>query len=131
MVQGYLPHRWPRWWNPDHIRFDHGPFGPFEQSMARTKSGDILVVPTPGHTPHHVSVVVIGSPSLFIAGDTSYTQQLLMAGKIDGVSPNEDVARNTLAKIITLAKQRPLVYLPSHDPLSAERLLNGYVIVAD
>jgi len=129
MVQGYLPHRWPKWWNPDFIRFDHGAFGPFEQSMALTRSGDILVVPTPGHTPHHVSVVVIGTPSLFIAGDTSYSQQLLLAGKVDGVSPNEDVARNTLSRIVTLAKQRPLVYLPSHDPLSAERLANRSVVV--
>jgi len=128
-VQGYLPHRWPRWWNPNFIHFDQGAFGPFEKSMSLTKSGDVVVIPTPGHTPHHVSVVVCGSPSLFIAGDTSYSEELLMAGKVDGVSPNEDVARNTLSKIIALAKERPLVYLPSHDPLSAERLLNRSVLV--
>ena len=96
--------------------------------MSLTKAGDVLVVPTPGHTPHHISVVVCGSPSLFIAGDTSYSQQLLIAGKVDGVSPNENDARATLAKIAALAKERPLVYLPSHDPQSEERLRNRSVL---
>jgi len=130
-IQGYLPHRWPRWWEPSFIRFDGGAFGPFGQSMSLTKSGDVLIVPTPGHTPHHVSVVVRGSPTLFIAGDTSYNQELLLAGKSDGVSPSEDVAKTTLAKIAALARERPLVYLPSHDPQSEERLVNRSVLAIE
>jgi N-acyl homoserine lactone hydrolase len=127
-IQGYLPHRWPRWWQPNFIRFDHGAFGPFESSMSLTKEGDVLILPTPGHTPHHVSVVVCGSPALFLAGDTSYDQQLLIAGKVDGVSPNEKVARETLSRIIALSKERPMVYLPSHDPEGQSRLLNQSVL---
>jgi N-acyl homoserine lactone hydrolase len=123
-IQGYLPHRWPKWWQPSFIRFDDAAFGPFANSMSLTKQGDVLIIPTPGHTPHHVSVVVCGSPSLFIAGDASYNQQLLIAGKVDGVSPNEDVARQTLSRIIALSRERPIVYLPSHDPESENRLLN-------
>jgi glyoxylase-like metal-dependent hydrolase (beta-lactamase superfamily II) len=72
--------------------------------------------------------VVCGSPSFFLAGDTSYNQQLLLEGKVDGVSPDEDVSRGTLRKIVALAKERPLVYLPSHDPESEERLVRGMVI---
>ena len=108
-ILGYLPNRWPRWWQPSFIRFDGAAFGPFENSMSLTKQGDVLIIPTPGHTPHHVSVVVCGSPSLFLAGDTSYNQQLLIAGKVDGVSPDEDVARQTLSRIMALSKQRPIV----------------------
>ncbi|MGA2420632.1 MAG: MBL fold metallo-hydrolase [Candidatus Acidiferrum sp.] len=93
--------------------------------MALTSQGDVLVVPTPGHTPDHVSVVVCGSPSYFLAGDTSYNQKLLLAGKVDGVSPDEEVSRGTMKKIVALAKERPLVYLRSHDPEGAERLRNG------
>jgi len=127
-IQGYLPQRWPRWWEPSFIRFDHGPFGPFEKSMSLTKKGDVLIIPTPGHTPHHVSLVVRGSPSLFIAGDTSYNQQLLIEGKVDGVSPIEAVARQTLAQISALSKETPIVYLPSHDPESQSRLLNCSIL---
>jgi len=130
-IQGYLPHRWPRWWEPNFIRFDHGPLGPFDSSMSLTRSGDVLIVPTPGHTPHHVSVVVRGSPSLFIAGDTSYNQQMLLDGKVDGVSPSVGIARATHAKITALAKEQPLVYLPSHDPESPERLTNRSVLTVE
>ena len=90
--------------------------------MPLTSRGDVFVVPTPGHTPGHVSVVVEGEVSVFIAGDTSYTEDLLRAGVVDGVSPDENAARKTMARIRELAAERPLVYLPSHDPAAAERL---------
>ncbi|MGB6157930.1 MAG: N-acyl homoserine lactonase family protein [Acidobacteriaceae bacterium] len=127
-IQGYLPNRWPKFWEPEFIRFEDRPEGPFQQSMPLTTRGDMLIVPTPGHTPHHVSVLVCGSPSYFLAGDTSYNQGLLLAGKVDGVSPDEAVSRGTMAKIVALAQERPLVYLPSHDPESEERLLHQSVI---
>jgi glyoxylase-like metal-dependent hydrolase (beta-lactamase superfamily II) len=123
-VQGYLPHRWPKWWQPEFIRFEKHPFGPFEEAMPLTRRGDVVVVPTPGHTPHHVSVVVRGEPSYFLAGDTSYTQSLLVAGKVDGVSPDPQVTRRTNGRILALAREQPLVYLPSHDPESSSRLAN-------
>jgi N-acyl homoserine lactone hydrolase len=121
-VQGYLPHRWPKWWQPEFIRFDDRPVVPFRQSMSLTQSGDVLIVPTPGHTPNHVSLLVSGSPSYFLAGDTSYTERLLLEGKVDGVSPDIQIARRTLNQIVALAEERPLVYLPSHDPDSQSRL---------
>jgi N-acyl homoserine lactone hydrolase len=121
-VQGYLPHQWPKWWQPDLVRFDDRSVGPFRQSMSLTSKGDVLIVPTPGHTPHHISVVVCGSPSFFLAGDTSYTERLLLEGKVDGVSPDLAVARRTLSQIVAFAEEQPVVYLPSHDPESAVRL---------
>jgi N-acyl homoserine lactone hydrolase len=124
-VQGYLPNRWPKWWEPSAIRFEDKAFGPFAQSMPLTSDGDVLIVPTPGHTPGHVSVVVRGAISYFLAGDTSYSQGLLLADKVDGVSPDVGVARATLGRIRELARQRALVYLPSHDPEGAERLASG------
>jgi glyoxylase-like metal-dependent hydrolase (beta-lactamase superfamily II) len=127
-VQGYLPHRWPKWWQPEFIRFDRRSLGPFAEAMALTARGDVLIVPTPGHTPHHVSVLVCGDPSFLLAGDTSYNQRLLLTGKVDGVSPDPRVTRRTLARILALAKERPLVYLPSHDPDSAARLAECAVL---
>jgi hypothetical protein len=58
----------------------------------------------------------------FLAGDTSYTEQLLLDQQPDGVSPNAQVTRGTLHQILHLAHAQPLVYLPTHDPESAERL---------
>jgi N-acyl homoserine lactone hydrolase len=121
-IQGYLPHRWPKWWEPEMIQFAAQAVGPFAESVALTRRGDVRIVPTPGHTPHHVSVFVEGEPSYFLAGDTSYNQELLLAGKIDGVSPDVEVSRKTHEKIKALAAERAMVYLPSHD-LDAEKRL--------
>lgn len=130
-IQGYLPSRWPKWWRPDFIRFENRPLGPFARSMPITRRGDVIILPTPGHTPHHVSVFVSGSPSLLLAGDTSYNQDLLLRGIVDGVSPNESVSRQTLSNIATLAREHPLVYLPSHDPDAANRLTLGSTLKSE
>jgi glyoxylase-like metal-dependent hydrolase (beta-lactamase superfamily II) len=121
-LNGYLPHRWPKWWQPEALQFRENAVGPFLQSADVTGAGEILAIPTPGHTLGHISVLVLGSPSVFLAGDTSYTQDLLLSGNVDGVSPNEEISRNTLSMIRALALERPLVYLPSHDPQGPARL---------
>jgi glyoxylase-like metal-dependent hydrolase (beta-lactamase superfamily II) len=64
----------------------------------------------------------------FLAGDTSYTQRLMLAGHVDGVSIDETVARATLGAIRHLAMDRPTVYLPTHDPESAARLANRSLV---
>jgi N-acyl homoserine lactone hydrolase len=69
--------------------------------------------------------------SCFIAGDTSYTERILLQGKVDGVSPDIRIAQRTLSRIMALALQQPLVYLPSHDPDSLLRLQQESVIKSD
>ena len=64
-LQGYLPTRWPQWWAPEPLRFDRLSFGPFRERMSLTRSGDVFVIPTAGHTPGHVSVIVQGAPAIF------------------------------------------------------------------
>jgi N-acyl homoserine lactone hydrolase len=128
-VRGYLSHRWPSWFNPSPIRFDSGAFGPFERSSHVTGEGDVVIVPTPGHTPAHVSVVAESEGrSYFLAGDTSYTEQLLLERHVDGVSPNEETAKQTMNNILRYAQNRPTVYLPTHDPDSQRRLENELVL---
>ncbi|MGA2050182.1 MAG: N-acyl homoserine lactonase family protein [Terracidiphilus sp.] len=127
-LNGYLPHRWPKWWQPNGLEFVDRKVGPFAQSAAIGPNEEILVIPTPGHTPAHVSVLVQDSPSVFLAGDTSYTQGLLLEGKVDGVSPEEAVSRATLGRIRDLGDDRPLIYLPSHDPESEARLAGGVTL---
>lgn len=127
-LNGYLPHRWPKWWQPEELKFVDRAVGPFSQSAAISSDEEILVLPTSGHTPAHVSVLVQGSPSVLLAGDTSYTQGLLLEGKVDGVSPDEEVSRATLGRIRDLGRERALVYLPSHDLESEARLEGGLTL---
>ncbi len=128
--RGYLPHRWPGWFDPKIIPFISDSVGPFDQSYPVTEKGDVIVVPTAGHTPNHVSVIFKGAElDYFLAGDTSYTQQLLLDEKIDGVSPNENVSMRTIRNIIEYAKEYPTVYLPSHDLESKKRLKNEILLI--
>jgi len=128
-LRGYLPHRWPSWFKPIPINFQPTPIASFKSSFPVTRDGGIVIVPTPGHTAGHVSVVVMdGDLSYFLAGDTSYTQQALVEQKIDGVSFAAAEAVQTLEKILRYARSRPTVYLPSHDPDSQERLARGIAV---
>jgi N-acyl homoserine lactone hydrolase len=122
-ARGFLPHRWPEGFAPRLFELDPEPFSPFPQSLRVTEAGDVRIVATHGHTRGHVSVVLEEGPrSVFFAGDTSYTEALMVDQAIDGVAPDERAARETLHRIRELARERPLVYLPSHDSEAAARL---------
>jgi N-acyl homoserine lactone hydrolase len=120
---GYLPNRWPKWFDPEPVAWQPSPYGPFTHSARLTVAGDVVAVPTPGHTPSHCSVIVRdGEAQIMLAGDTSYLEATMLSGTVDGISPNESVAKATLARIRQLCADRPTIYLPTHDPKSAERL---------
>ncbi len=94
-----------------------------------THAGDVVVVPTPGHTPGHVSVLVKSEDvTYFLAGDTSYTERLFLDQRPDGVSPKVEVTLGTLEQICRFATIQPLVYLPTHDPESVERLQERRIV---
>ena len=122
-IQGYLPKRWPKWFDPEPIAWQASRFGPFARSARISEAGDVIAVPTPGHTPSHISVIVRdGDEQIMLAGDTSYLESTMLSGTVDGISPDEAVARATLADIRELCALRPTTYLPTHDPKSADRL---------
>jgi N-acyl homoserine lactone hydrolase len=122
-VAGYLPHRWPSWFAPRLVDLSPQPSGPFPRSLALTAEGDVRLVGTEGHSAGHMSVIISEEGrSLFIAGDTSYTEGLMLEQAVDGVSPRERIAQRTLGRVLRYAEEVPTVYLPSHDPGSAARL---------
>jgi N-acyl homoserine lactone hydrolase len=130
-LRGYLPNRWPSWFDPVPLDLAAEPFGPFGFTRPLTDSGDVVAVATPGHTAHHISVVVRDDDALFfIAGDTSYNEALMLAGKVDGVSADDAIAGATLQAIGRLSRERPTVYLPTHDPESAMRLASRRAVTA-
>jgi glyoxylase-like metal-dependent hydrolase (beta-lactamase superfamily II) len=128
-VDGYLSHRYPKWFSPQPIEFDSGAFGSFDKSWNVNAKGDVKVVPTYGHTPAHVSVVVkMEDVYYFLAGDTSYSEGNLLGKVADGVSPDPHQAVNTMQNILDFAEQFPTVYLPTHDPNSELRLKNKTIL---
>ena len=128
-IRGYLPNRWPNWLDPEVLGMGDGRFGSFEASERLTADGSVRVVATPGHTANHVSVIVDdGDAAIFLAGDTSYTEAAMVAGKIDGISPNAAVTAQTLANIRKFASERPVIYLPTHDPEAGRRLEQRQIV---
>jgi glyoxylase-like metal-dependent hydrolase (beta-lactamase superfamily II) len=122
-VLGYLPKRWPKWFAPEPLAWQPAAYGPFASSARISAAGDVIAVPTPGHTPNHLSVVVRdGDHEIMLAGDASYLESTMLSGTVDGVSPDETVAAATLARIREFCSQRPTVYLPAHDPHASQRL---------
>ena len=128
-LRGYLPNRWPSWFSPVPLDLAAEPWGLFAASRRLTKAGNVIAVATPGHTAHHLSVVVEDEgTTVFLAGDTSYDEQRMLAGQVDGVSADDDLASATLDAIRHLARSRPTVYLPTHDPESAGRLTSRCLV---
>jgi len=131
-TRGFLPHRFPSWFAPKLIDLAPVPFGIFPETHKLTNAGDVHIIPTPGHTDTHVSVVLQDSDlTFFFAGDASYTQQLMLDQQIDGVAFNELEARQTLSRISQFTQSTPTVYLPTHDPESVTRLINKNVVTIE
>jgi N-acyl homoserine lactone hydrolase len=131
-ARGYLPHRWPHWFSATPIDFTGGAFGPIAAARRLTATGDVMLLATPGHTPGHMSVAVdLGEHLVVLAGDASYTQDLMLDGVADGVTNDVRTARSTLGALRALADSRPTIYLPSHDPDSPRRLASLQAAVVD
>ena len=63
-----------------------------------------------------------GDHSVFLAGDSSYTQDLMLRGKADGVGADDQAERLTHERIRAYSAANPTVYLVAHDPDTGVRL---------
>jgi N-acyl homoserine lactone hydrolase len=97
---------------------------PFRASHDLFGDGSLVLLPTPGHTPGSLSMLVRrpDRPPLMMVGDVTYNANLLQAGHVPGVGSRRRL-REATAMINTLRGQQPgLVILPAHDPGAAGRL---------
>jgi N-acyl homoserine lactone hydrolase len=121
-----LPQLYPPWFKPRLVDYRSESVAVFGESVALTEAGDVRLVATPGHTHHHSSVLFEADNAHYLfAGDASYTQDQVVAGQLAGVNANQKLTRLTYERIRAYAAQWPLVYLPSHDPESGNRLRLG------
>jgi glyoxylase-like metal-dependent hydrolase (beta-lactamase superfamily II) len=123
-LRGYVANKhWPAWFTPTPLDLEPSPFGPFAQSLHLTDAGDVTLVPVPGHTPGQMGVLVDeGDQTVFLAGDSSYTQELMLRGTVDGVGSDDREERLTHERIRAYADANPTVYLVAHDPETGARL---------
>jgi N-acyl homoserine lactone hydrolase len=122
-LRGYPNQHLPRWFDPTVVDLGPTSYGPFPQSLPLTAAGDVTLLPLPGHTAGQIGVLVEdGDHVVLLAGDSSYSQELMLRGKVDGPSYDDAVAQLTHERIRALAAETPTVYLVAHDPGTATRL---------
>lgn len=120
---GYLNQRWPAWFSPTLVDFTEPGTDVFPNQQRLTKTGDIYLVPTPGHSPGHMAVLAEEAGcTVMLAGDSAYSQAQLLADTLDGISPDLAGQRETHHRIMAYAAKTPTVYLPCHE-WDAERRL--------
>ncbi len=125
-LRGYPNKRWPHWFDPTVVDLTPQPFGPFPQRPTRAT---VTIVPLHGHTPGQIGVIVEeGEHAVLLVGDSSYTQDLMLRGVVDGVSPDDAVAKETHRRIRALAAETPTVYLVAHDHQTGVRLVDRQTI---
>ncbi len=72
-----------------------------------TQAEGVVLVPTEGHTSGHLSLIVREADhAVFLAGDTSHSQRLMLEEVVDGVAPDEQVSRQTLRRIHAYKRKR-------------------------
>ncbi len=125
---GCVPKQWSKsltirgiGYQPDHDQ-------PFEQSYPLTKAGDLLAIPTIGHTLGHQSILLQKAGlTLLFAGDVSFTDVRLRHKIADGMTTNIRLLQRTQQQLLDFMAQTPTVYLPTHDPQAGYRLENRVV----
>jgi glyoxylase-like metal-dependent hydrolase (beta-lactamase superfamily II) len=97
---------------------------PFTDGHDLFGDGTIVLLPTPGHTPGSLSML-IRRPShapLLMVADLTYDADLLAAGKLPGAGDKTQM-RDAVSKVNALRQTMPnLVVLAAHDPAAADRL---------
>ena len=120
---GNLPSTYPKWFKPTLVSFLKNRVDFFDVAYPLTKSEDILLVPTPGHTYYHSSVLLkTDREHILFAGDVSYKHQQLLDNQFGGSNIDFVQSQKTYTTILNYAEKYPLIYLPSHDEDSANRL---------
>jgi glyoxylase-like metal-dependent hydrolase (beta-lactamase superfamily II) len=71
-ARGYVPHHWPAHVVPRLVEPGPPALGPFAGAYDVAGDGSLLVVPTPGHTPGHMSLLIdTGRRRVLLAGDAA------------------------------------------------------------
>jgi glyoxylase-like metal-dependent hydrolase (beta-lactamase superfamily II) len=106
---------------------DDPALAPFTRSLDVMGDGSLVLLPTPGHTPGSLSLLIrrqTRSP-LLLVGDLTYEAALLERRQLPGVGGRSQLA-NTTDQVLALKERMPdLVILPAHDPTAAQRLLES------
>lgn len=125
ILREYIDLPGANWQQIDFARSDDPLFAPFGGSYDLMGDGSLILLPTPGHTPGSMSMLVRSGryPPFLLVGDLTYEVELLMRDQIPGVYSDKEQLKASFANVRGLKEQIPdLVILASHDPAAADAL---------
>jgi N-acyl homoserine lactone hydrolase len=113
-----------RWNRVEPEKLADASLAPFGHGHDLFADGSLVLLPTPGHTPGSMSMLVRrpGHRPLLMVGDLTYDDRLLADGKLPGVGDKGQMRTMTRMVNELRAGLPGLVILPAHDPYAAERL---------
>ncbi len=123
------PHPERDWILREHIELPGARWRPFDFAPAEDPllapfggcydvmgDGSLILLPTPGHTPGSLSLLVrsAGLPPLLLVGDLAYELDQVVEDRVPGVG-NAEQLRSSFARVRALREALPdLIILPSH-----------------
>ena len=113
-----------RWHRVRMEGLDDPDLAPFDAGHDVFADGSLALLPTPGHTPGSMSLLVRrpGHAPVMLVGDLTYDADLLAAGHVPGAG-NKAQMRTAVANVNALRQRFPdLTVLAAHDPTAANRL---------
>jgi N-acyl homoserine lactone hydrolase len=113
-----------KWRRIEHETITDPYLGPFKNGHDLFGDGSIVLLPTPGHTPGSLSMLVRrpNMAPLLMVGDLTYDARLLAAGQVPGAG-DKDQMRAAIAMVNALRRLHPdLAVLAAHDPNAADIL---------
>jgi N-acyl homoserine lactone hydrolase len=107
-LRGYVRRQWPTGLVPRLTGFDGPPVGPFSCSEDLAGDGRLVLVPTPGHTKGHMSLLARADDGTYLlAGDLVHT-----AAELESVAP----------EIAAYCRANSVVVLATHDQAALDRV---------
>lgn len=113
-----------RWKPIEYSALKDDKLAPFTIGYDVFDDGSLVIVPTPGHTPGSMSMVVRrpGFAPLILVGDLTYDIERMEHGDVPG-SGNQPQMHQSSEQVLALQQRMPgLVILAAHDPSAAGRL---------
>ena len=96
---------------------------PFTTRHDLFDDGSLVLIPTPGHTPGSLSMVVRGyAEPLLLVGDLAYDASSMTRGVVPGVGDRAMIRRSTQMVLQLADHLGGAVILPAHDPGTQARL---------
>ena len=120
----------PPWFKPKTVDFLQNRIEVFNLAYPITQNEDLLLIPTPGHTLGHNSVLLKTDDfDIIFGGDSSYHQDQVIIGEMAGANTDYNKTKQTYKNFLDYASIRKTIYLPTHDEDAGRRLENKTFLI--